>query len=82
VFKKHNRKLFRGFGFRPGEHPQLFIAGYDGVVQVYDTQTWQEIHSIDFAIGKLWSLVLAPDGLSAVVVGRSRKSFLRWDLWD
>jgi WD40 repeat protein len=58
---------------------RLLTAGHDGLVSVWGTETFQLEQALDFGIGNLRCLAIAPDGLTAVA-GGERGGLVRWDL--
>jgi WD40 repeat protein len=61
----------------------LAVGRSDKKVKLYDTQTWQEMPSLERPSDWTWSLVFSPDGkLLAAGGGPWEKSIGTVDLWD
>ena len=63
-------------------HPDgrnLFVVSNDRTVRCWDGDHWQERHALDFDVGKLKCLAIAPDGLTAAAGGDTGKVVI-WDV--
>jgi WD40 repeat protein len=73
---------FRQFIERVAFHPsgRLFAAGSrDGEVRVYETGAAKELLRLDLDLGEIRGLAFAPDGMTAVAVGRDKR-LAAWDV--
>jgi WD40 repeat protein len=69
---------FQAVAFTP-DGRLLVAARNDGTVRLYDAQTWYERAALDWKIGPLVSLAVAPDGMRAAA-GSKRGKVVVWDL--
>jgi WD40 repeat protein len=60
-----------------GRH--LLTVGNDKTVRALETTTFREVHSYAWPIGKLLTIAISPDGLTAAIAGRNSKVII-WDL--
>jgi WD40 repeat protein len=60
-----------------GRH--LLTVGNDKTVRVLETTTFREVHSYAWPIGKLQTIAISHDGLTAAIAGRNSKVII-WDL--
>jgi WD40 repeat protein len=75
VSKKH----VEGLTFTPdGGH--LVVVCNDKVARLYDVGTWTERQTLDFGIGGLRSVVVAPDGSRAAAGSTYSGKVVIWDL--
>jgi WD40 repeat protein len=74
---KSSSKLY-GATFTP-DGAFFLVVGNDRSVHVIDTSSWTEARVYTWPIGKLRSVVISPDGLTAAVGGATSKIIL-WDL--
>jgi WD40 repeat protein len=77
VSVKTNMKL-HGAAFTP-DGAYFLVVGNDREVHVLETATWKEVRTYTWPIGKLRSVVISPDGLTAAVGGATSKIMV-WDL--
>jgi WD40 repeat protein len=59
---------------------RLLTAGDDWTVHIWDTGSWQRQEQFNWRIGPVRALAVAPDGMTAAVVGQNRPGPLIWDL--
>ena len=72
------RKSIEAVAFAPdGQH--MITGGNDGVVAIWQTETWERVTTFEFDLGKIRCLAIAPDGLTAVA-GGERGRLIQWDL--
>jgi WD40 repeat protein len=63
-----------------GDGSRLLAAGDDWTVHVWDTSSWQKAAEHNWRLGPVRLLAVAPDGMTAAVVGAHRPGVLIWDL--
>jgi WD40 repeat protein len=72
------RQRVERLAFHPNGH--LFAAGSrDGEVRVYVTSSTKEVLRLDLKLGEIRGLAFAPDGMTAVVAGKSKRVAV-WDV--
>jgi WD40 repeat protein len=76
--EKAGSHYFQAVAFTPDGH-SLVAARNDGTVRLYDARTWRERSALDWKIGPLVSLAVAPDGMRAAA-GSKRGKVVVWDL--
>jgi WD40 repeat protein len=72
-----HRLLVNGIAFTPDSRTLLTVSG-DRLVKVWDTLTGQERAALSWNVGKLHSVAVAPDGMTAAAGGDA--DIVVWDL--
>jgi WD40 repeat protein len=71
-------KIIHALAFTP-DGRSLLTAGADGLVRMWDVQTWKETRRFDWGVGKISAVAFAPDGLTAAA-GGEKGEVVVWDL--
>jgi WD40 repeat protein len=76
--RNDSRKHFTAAAYHPSGR-YLFTTSNDATVTVWDTDTWTRVKRFDWAIGRLRSVAVSPDGLLAAA-GSDRGKVVVWDV--
>lgn len=78
LVKNDSRRHFTAAAYHPSGR-YLFTTSNDATVTVWDTDAWTRVKRFDWAIGRLRSVAVSPDGLLAAA-GSDRGKVVVWDV--
>ncbi|MGL6076529.1 MAG: WD40 repeat domain-containing protein [Fimbriiglobus sp.] len=78
MFQNTTRKHVIGLGFDPSGR-YLLSASNDAAIKLWDVESGELLRDYDFGQGRMRSIAVAPDGLTAIA-GTDRRNLVQFDL--